>query len=345
MDNKIKVLIVDDAAFMRKTIRKILESDKRFTVVGVAKNGQEAIKLNNEVAPDVVTLDIDMPVMDGITALKHMMVQRPVPVVVVSSLSYETSVTFEAFRLGVVDFIPKPTGAVSQELEKQKNYLCEMAAQAAAVEPLRLRRVPFALDVSEKYLPPVPANKVVIVGSSLGGPAPLMRFLSQLPASIDFAVVAITHISPKVMDSFVVRLDKVCEIKVGRGRSGSLLCHAHAYLHTLEPPWPQLRQQDGNYILDYYQPQPNALPIDNLMISACTQAGLKTGAVLLSGNGKDGVEGIRAVARQQGGAWVQLPATAMFPGKPQLAVEQGLGEMVNDVDMAGKIASSCKEKT
>jgi two-component system chemotaxis response regulator CheB len=115
---KIKVLIVDDASFMRKAILNMLKVDPQIEVVGTASNGQEGLDKIRELKPDVVTLDIDMPIMDGITSIRHIMIKSPVPVVVLSSMFSDGAITFDALRLGVVDFIPKPSGAVSTDIDR-----------------------------------------------------------------------------------------------------------------------------------------------------------------------------------------------------------------------------------
>lgn len=334
MNDKIKVLIADDAAFMRKTIRKILESEKRFAIVGTAKNGQEAIKMNNELLPDVVTLDIDMPVMDGITALKHIMVERPVPVVVVSSLSYETNVTFEAFRLGVVDFIPKPTGAISKELEKQKTYLCDVVGSAATVSAARLRRVAVQNRDRKPTLKAMAATKLVIIGSSLGGPAAIIRIVCGLPAHIDFAVLAMTQMSSKVLDSFIHKLDRLAQVKVTKWRGEKAISRGEIYLYSLDQPPLTIKQEGSTYLLEN-SPDGGQFPIDHTMAAAAQFKQLETGAVLLSGLGSDGVKGLDKIHKKHGKTIVQKVTGAMFMDKPRLAVQQGAyGQVLGDDEIA-----------
>ena len=339
MDNKIKVLIVDDAAFMRKTIRKILETDSRFAIIGTAKNGQEAVKMNDELLPDVITLDVDMPVMDGITALKHMMVHRPVPVVIVSSLSYETNVTFEAFRLNIIDFIPKPAGAISQELEKQKNYLCDTVSKAAEVGSLKLHRVAVARALATKDPNPLPASNLVIIGSSLGGPNTLIRILAMVPARINFAIVATIQISSKVMDSFIQKLDNVSHLKIAKGRNGTVLYNGAVYLHSLDQPAPTIATNNaGQHILEYPSTNRSENAIDNLMTSGTKFDKLKLGGVLLSGIGRDGVKGLAQIHAKSGKTIAQKAANAIYPEKPRLAIQEGAYRYaLNDYEIADQM--------
>jgi len=133
MDEKIKVLIVDDAAFMVKAIKEIMEADSRIEVVGSARNGQEGLEMIKSLKPDVITLDVDMPVMDGIRAVRHIMIECPVPIVMLSSLSAHGEITFEALRLGVVDFLPKPSGAISKDIHRSRNEIIDRVKIAASV--------------------------------------------------------------------------------------------------------------------------------------------------------------------------------------------------------------------
>jgi two-component system chemotaxis response regulator CheB len=323
MDEKVKVLIVDDAAFMRKTVRKIFESDRRFTVVGTAQNGEEAIKLNHELKPDLVTLDIDMPVMDGITALKNIMISRSVPVIIVSSLSYETNVTFESFRLGVMDFIPKPTGAISQELEKQKEYLCDVAFKSSKAN------IPYRVLVTQRGIfkkeIAVPTKALVILAASLGGPAAIMRVLCNLPSGVNCAIVGMMQISAKVMDSLVQKLNQVTFLKVFKSRQErTILNNGEVYLHGLDQPCPTVVQNnDGTYALEYL-PKAVATPIDTVMESAAKLKQAKLAGIIMSGTGQDGLKGIKEIYQKSGKILIQKINDAMFPEKPQLAIQQGV---------------------
>jgi two-component system chemotaxis response regulator CheB len=150
MEEKLKVLVVDDASFMIKAVSEFLESDPGIEVVGSAKNGLEGIEKIKELHPDVITLDIDMPVMDGISAMRHIMIESPVPVVVLSSLSGDGSITFEALRLGVVDFVPKPSGAISADINSSKQQIIDRLKIAHSVNFENIRRVKLSnWDVKE----------------------------------------------------------------------------------------------------------------------------------------------------------------------------------------------------
>ena len=133
MEEKIKVLVVDDASFMVKAVSDILKSDPQIEVVGSARNGQEGLDKIKELQPDVITLDVDMPVMDGIKTVRHVMIESPVPIVMLSSLFSDGAITFEALRLGVVDFVPKPSGAISQDIHNAKQEILDRVKIAASM--------------------------------------------------------------------------------------------------------------------------------------------------------------------------------------------------------------------
>ena len=141
MDEEIKVLVVDDAAFMRNAVRDLLEDDVQLTVVDSAKDGLEGLKKIKRLQPDVITLDIDMPVMDGLTSIRHIMIESPIPIVVLSSLFADGAITFEALRLGVVDFVPKPSGAVSSDIDQSRQQLIDRVKLATSVNMDNIRRV------------------------------------------------------------------------------------------------------------------------------------------------------------------------------------------------------------
>ena len=289
--------------------------------------------MNNELAPDVVTLDIDMPVMDGITALKHMMIQRPVAVVVVSSLSYETDVTFEAYRLGIIDFVPKPAGAISIELEKQQKYLCTVISKAAQVDVGKIQRVCLSASSTASTGPRHPAKKLVIIGAALGGTLPLIRLLANLSNPADFAIWAVVQMSAKIMDSLVQKVDAISELKVVRSRAGITLHRGEAYLRSRQEPALAL-SEDKNGNLTFIN-QPGTAPLDQAMHSALALKQLPLGAVLLAGDDQDGLEGLQAIYAKTGRVIIQDPKHAICERDPALACQQGSYWQISaDADIA-----------
>ena len=185
MDRPIKALIVDDALFMRKAITEILETDADLEIVGTARDGLDGLDKIKALQPDVVTLDIDMPRMDGLEAIRHIMIESPVPVVVLSSLFSDGAVTFEALRLGVVDFVPKPSGAISEDMDKSRRQIIDRVKIASNVNFENIRRVRIQeRSKTPQGRPPAtqnpPLGYLITLGTSLSGPNTVIRLLTRL---------------------------------------------------------------------------------------------------------------------------------------------------------------------
>ncbi len=205
---RIKVLVVDDASFMRKALTDILAGDEEIDVVGAAKQGQEALEFIEAHDPDVITMDVDMPVMDGITAVKHLMIRQRKPVVMISSLGYQGMVALNAFRLGAVDFFPKPSGAVSLNIKEGADELCRIIKQAAMISPDTIRRVRLNLQQSER-VNPAPANGMVIVFAMLGAAGNMIRLFANLKPSTNLAFLVATDIPIAIADPYAVALSEL----------------------------------------------------------------------------------------------------------------------------------------
>lgn len=216
-----KILIVDDSALMRKLLREIFEKEGDF-VIETARNGKEAIEKNLSFQPDVITLDINMPEMDGITALSHIMNQRPVPVVMVSSLTEKGALaTFEALNLGAVDYVTKPGGTISLNIDEIRDEIISKVRSATRAKLKTKALVRKIREEREKILKPSPPKEVstkderlVLIGVSTGGPRTLEEILPELPADFPMPVIVAQHMPPTFTKSFAERLNSVCELKV-----------------------------------------------------------------------------------------------------------------------------------
>lgn len=205
---KIKVMVVDDTAFMRKAITEILASDPEIEVVAVAKHGKEAIDIVETIQPDLITLDVDMPVMDGLTTLRHLMVRRPRPVVMISGLADKGNVTFEALRLGAVDFFPKPSGTISLDIHESKTELAKLIKQAAGVNPRAIKRA----GIPIKHLIPIKNKKIqglITVIATQGATAHLLRLLSSISPEYGFSIIAFQDFSSDVLKSYAKEMDRI----------------------------------------------------------------------------------------------------------------------------------------
>ncbi|SDG69562.1 protein-glutamate methylesterase/protein-glutamine glutaminase [Desulfosporosinus hippei] len=349
MSEKIRVLIVDDSAMMRRAIKQILETDSKIDVVGSARDGEDALKKDAEFIPDVITMDINMPVMDGVTSMMHLLEQHPeVRIIMLSSLTQDGAMTtFEALELGAFDYVAKPSGTVSANLHVIGKELIEKVKAAARTKrTLRQTRERSGLVkkpikeavavkklVKSQLMDGIPAfRKVVVIGVSTGGPATLMEIIPQLPADLDAAVVIVQHMPPMFTGSFAKRLDEHSQISITEGKSGDVLTKGCAYvapggIHFV------IRK---NFSRDEWQVRLTTLPentlfmpsVDVTMNSIVEVFGRRTVGVLLTGMGSDGADGMVAI-RQAGGVTIaEAESTAVVFGMPREAIERGGAEIV-----------------
>ncbi|MZP30294.1 chemotaxis-specific protein-glutamate methyltransferase CheB [Heliobacterium undosum] len=348
----IRVLVVDDSAMMRKALRQILETDLDIEVVAAARDGEDALKKAQELSPDVITLDINMPVMDGLTCLSLLLEQIPeVQVVMVSSLTQEGAITtFEAMELGAFDYVAKPSGTVSANLHIVGREL--IAKVKAAAKRKRRRpgsrlagrnasrsagRPPLGANRAERgdhsiLVPDRAFRKVVVIGVSTGGPSTLMEILPYLPADLDASVIVVQHMPPTFTNSFAKRLDDYCHLRFSEAKAGDKLARGEGFVapggHHLVLKKNALRDD----VLIRLTSQPaNTLfipSVDVTMHSVVELFGKRTVGVLLTGMGSDGADGMVAI-RQAGGVTIAEDAsTAVVFGMPREAIERGGAEIV-----------------
>lgn len=345
----IKVVVVDDSAFMRKALSTMLEKDPEIRVVATARDGQEGLDLIRRHQPDVVTLDIEMPRMDGLTALRHIMMEMPRPVLMVSSLTTEgAESTLKAMELGAVDFIPKQLSKVSLDIVKIEDNL---RARVKEVARRRLRAPTPPRPAPRKAAAPAaamavrkptgrPVRDIVAIGVSTGGPPAVQKVLSQLPADFPASIVIAQHMPAAFTGPFAKRLDGVCKISVKEAESGDRLKPGCAYVapggrHLV------IDQQVSRVDLKITDQPAEALykPSANVLIeSAARGLGRRVLGVILTGMGSDGLEGVRALKQKGGRALAQSDSTCVVYGMPKAIVDAGLADQIVDIDdMAGAI--------
>lgn len=341
MADKIKVLIVDDASFMVKALRDILESDDEIEVVGSARNGQDALEKIPELKPDVVTLDVDMPVMDGIRTIRHIMIKCPVPIVMLSSLFSHGDITFEALRLGVVDFLPKPSGAISTDIHDQGHHIIDRVKIAAAeniynVHRVKLTKVNVRDQLVERYGFQM-LDHLVTFGTTLGGPNTVIRIMSELSPDYPMAVVAIQEIEPKILPAFVKEFNDYTSWKVEVGKEGAVLEQGVCYVCSYnEPLTVQLNSNQEACLM----PGDGAEePLNALFSSAAEVFEHNTVGVLLTGVGDDGEQGFANIKRKSGITIAQNTETCVYPNLTQCAIEHGVVDyVVRDTELCQKIS-------
>ena len=229
-----RVLVVDDSAFMRRMTSQIIDASGEFIVAGTARNGYEALKQVHALEPDLVTLDVDMPELDGLSALGYIMSETPRPVVMLSAgttASGQTA-TLRALELGAVDFVLKPSGSISLDLPVISARLLEALRAAAAANPAGLRMLarPASTDGNERLAIASSATNVVVVASSTGGPRALAAIVPHLPRTLPAAVLVVQHMPPGFTKSLAQRLDLVSPIRVDEAQDGEAVMHGRVYV-------------------------------------------------------------------------------------------------------------------
>ncbi len=326
MPPKIKVLVVDDSALVRKLLRDIISDDTELEVVGTASNGIEAIRLVGELDPDVVTMDIHMPEMDGLTALEYIMKKSPRPVVMLSALAQKGAIpTIKSLELGAVDFITKPSHFPSAVKEVREEVLekVKMAAQARGFVQKGLS-IMQARKKLKLRLPATHREKLVVIGASAGGPKALAEIMPMFPASLPAAMIIVQHMPGVFTRSFAERLDSRCELPVREAAQGELVRPGEVLVapggfdlrlkeNDRSGVEVQLMESKGSY---------GASPhIDTTLISAAETYGENSVGVILTGMGSDGAKGMAAVKQKKGKTVAQNEETCLVFGMPKAAIE------------------------
>jgi len=341
--NKVKVLVVDDSAFMRKAISTMLDKDPLIEVVGTAKNGQEALDKIKELNPDVVTLDIEMPVMDGLTALRHILMECPRPVLMVSSLTKEgAEATFKALELGAVDYIPKQLSKVSLEIVKIEKELQEKVktiAKKKGIIKVRRRKGEEAVKIT-KFEGKCQKRDLVGIGVSTGGPMAVQQVLTKLDKNFPAPILIAQHMPEAFTGPFAKRLDEICKISVKEAENGEVIKPGVAYIarggyHL------RIIQKVSKIELEVSKKPEDALykPSANELIrSIALGVGKRAVGVILTGMGNDGLEGIKELKKRGGRVLAQSKKTCVVYGMPRAIVEAKLADEVVDIgDMAEAI--------
>lgn len=337
----ITVVVVDDSAFMRKAISTMLEKDSEITVVASARNGQEGLDLIRKHDPDVVTMDIEMPVMDGLTALRHVMMEMPRPVLMVSSLTTEgAEATLKAMELGAVDFIPKQLSKVSLDIVKIEKDLIDRVKTVARRKMRHVPARPAGRPAAAAPAAPVAARKgpvkhdVVAIGVSTGGPPAVQKVLSSLPEDFPAGILIAQHMPAAFTGPFASRLDNLSKIKVKEAETGDVLKPGHAFVapggkHVV------LDQKVTRIDIIVTDEPKDALykPSANVLISSVAEAVGRRGlGVILTGMGNDGMEGVRDLKNKGGRALAQSDATCVVYGMPKAIVDAELSDEIIDID-------------
>jgi two-component system, chemotaxis family, protein-glutamate methylesterase/glutaminase len=324
---KIKVLVIDDSALIRSLLTEIINSQPDMTVVGVAPDPLVARDMIKQLNPDVLTLDVEMPKMDGLDFLEKLMRLRPMPVVMVSTLTERGSeITMRALELGAIDFVTKPKMSISEGMREYTEIIADkirVAAQARIASPSRQLGNVAATPVLLRN-PLISSEKLLIIGASTGGTEAIKSFLLQMPSDCP-GILITQHMPAGFTKSFANRLDSICQISVQEAEGGERILPGHAYIapgdkHLL------LARSGANYVTqlsDAPAVNRHKPSVDVLFDSAAAYAGKNALGVILTGMGKDGAAGMAQMKRAGAHNFAQNEESCVVYGMPKEAVAHG----------------------
>lgn len=346
---RIRVVVVDDSALVRTLLKQILESVRDIEVVGQASDPIVAREVIRATTPDVITLDVEMPKMDGLEFLSRLMRLKPTPVVMISSLTQRGSeVALKALEAGAVDFVGKPKIGIQEGLQEATREIVDKVRAAASARVRRREAVPVDPARSADAVLPstisrvAATEKVIMIGSSTGGTEALKEVLCRLPADSPGILIA-QHMPEAFTRSFAQRLDSLCKIHVVEARGGERVLPGHAFLapghsHLL------LKRSGANYVTELSDAPPvnrHRPSVDVLFRSAANVAGSNAVGVILTGMGKDGAAGLLEMKNAGARTFAQDEASCVVFGMPREAIALGAAdEVVSLHDMASRVLAS-----
>lgn len=330
---KIRVLVVDDSALMRKLISKLLEGDPEIEVIATAIDGSFALAKVAQLKPDVVTLDVDMPRMDGLTALSEMVSKHHTPVIMLSSLTTRgASLTMQALEKGAVDFVCKPAGTAR---------LPEMAEELVSKIKAAARTNLAALNTSLPGVPPIKklrpltgqgrgAGRIVAIGASSGGPHALRYLLPRIPADLDAGIVVVQHMPESFTSMLAHWLNEICELQVKEAESGDLALPGHAliapgnqHMKVRKTPLGCQVLLEGGASVNGHKPS-----VDVLFRSVAAEYGTLGAGIIMTGMGSDGARGLGEIKDAGGLTVAQDKDSCAVYGMPRIAAEKGYADKV-----------------
>jgi two-component system, chemotaxis family, protein-glutamate methylesterase/glutaminase len=337
-----RVLVVDDSAFMRRMTTQIIEASGEFSIAGTARNGYDALKQIHALEPDIVTLDVDMPELDGLSALGYIMSETPRPVVMLSAGTTSTGheATLKALELGAVDFVMKPSGSISLDLAVITNRLLDALRAANLANPVGLRMLarPKLDGVAPDGAASTRATQAVVIASSTGGPRALAAIVPQLARSLPAAVLVVQHMPAGFTKSMARRLDAVSPLRIEEAEDGEPVVNGRVYIAPGGRHMTVANGATGPVIsLIDTPPMWGVRPAaDVLFKSAATLFGPSALAVVLTGMGRDGADGARAIREVGGRALVQDRESATIFGMPGAAMQQAGADRVATLSEIGR---------
>lgn len=330
----IKILIVDDSAFMRKLLSDLFSAESDFVVVGTARNGKEAVDKVKQLKPDVVTMDVEMPIMSGLQALEIIMKEIPTPVVMLSSLtSAGAKATLIALELGAVDFVAKTTGVISNLAGISDEIVAKgRAAIKANVSQLSKIKMelPSMTSLSSQSLISSNGEKILAIGTSTGGPRALQEIITRLPGNLPCGTVIVQHMPPGFTRSLAERLNSLSSLTVKEAEHNDIILPGMVLIAPGD--YHMIVEREGNKkVVKLNQSPPiggHRPAVDPMMDSVAKVYGKQSVGVILTGMGHDGAKGIQSIKEQGGYTIAEDQSTAVVFGMPKSAIELGVVDKV-----------------
>lgn len=354
----IRVLVVDDSAFMRKLISDFLSAEQEIEVVGTARNGEDALKRIKELNPDVVTLDVEMPVLNGTEALKQILAEHDLAVIMVSSQTKQgKDLTIHCLELGAFDFVTKPSGSISLDLHKVRGQIVERVLAAG----LSRKRTEEKVSPKPAIKPPSPVaaprlqpvkgsslRKIITIGTSTGGPRALQRVVTKLPKDIEAPILIVQHMPAGFTASLAARLDHLSQITIKEAQDGDIAKNGVAYIAPGGMNM-SLHDQEGSLVIRLSPEDTESRhkpSVNYLFESISSIKGYEKIAVIMTGMGSDGTEGVKKmVASGHTKVIAEKEESCVVFGMPKSVIKAGLAHETRHVDdIAHAIISSMKKE-
>ena len=350
VERKTRVLICDDSSYMRKVLQHIVTSDPQLEVAGEARDGRDAVSQAERLRPDVITMDINMPLMDGLQATEVIMSSNPRPILIVSSESRAgADITLKALELGAIDFVPKPNSGVDLDMNSVREDICRKLKMASKVRVVRTAsRTRLGQEIASSaprsepgIVPPIaPAKRIrvnsgepgakfpiVVIAASTGGPATLMKMMPAFPSGFPGAVVIVQHMPGNFTGQFAEQLNDVCSLPVKEAKEGDALNAGHVYVcpganHLEITPAGNIAVRGGPRVNGY-------LPCADISMNSVAEfAGPMGIGIVLTGMGNDGVQGAQTIRRTGGSVIVQDESTSVIFGMNAEVVKASAADQV-----------------
>lgn len=328
--DKIRVLVVDDSLLMRKIITDSITSDPALEVIDKAKNGQEALEKIFTLKPDVVTMDINIPLIDGISVLEEVMKKQPTRIIMLSAYTHEgTTATMKALELGAIDFIAKPSGEISLDIYKLKDEIISKIKLAAGIELDKFLSAVSTGGVSRQKKKLAAIEKLVIIGASTGGPKAILDVMQEIRGGLTASFLIIQHMPKGFTLSFAERISWQSGVKTKEAEDGDILLADKAFVAPAG--WHMVLEKDNclkirlnqEALVNFVRPS-----IDVTMRSAAEIFGKNTVGIILTGMGKDGLEGCRRIKEKGGTVIIQNKESSIVWGMPKAVYDAGLADKV-----------------